>query len=482
MTFLGNPGLQFKRTMNGRIFHVKFLLSVLLFAVIHSTVAHAQTQTYKHLTTRDGLPSGFLWSMMQDQNGYIWLATNAGLSRYDGYQFTNYRPDPENPEALVGPLVYSIRELDRNTFLIGTNGALNLFNPESGTFKRVSVPENMPEIINARDIKIMDTGDIWVAAGAGLYHFPPQDLYAEVPSVEFYPYEFELSEGTLAGFTALVFDGSQTLWLGSQTYIHKFDLESRQYEKIGPFEQNVEEILRGTVWAMERASNGTLYITSLSGLAVWAAGENEPSAVTELGPYDAEELTAANFQSVTEDQEGRIWLGTGNAGAIRWNPETDEVAVFRHDPDNENSIQSDDVHYAFVDNQQNTWFGYHFEGVSIMYSNAWKYTFNRAANEFEPGHPANNLLHVTEDSSGNLWFPTPYGLVYHPFDGDEATVYTLPSGMTDDDGFGFSILQEEDLFLVSGVGNRSYTFNTTSKTFTDVTVGDSLGITPFSGI
>ncbi|MCA1803242.1 MAG: hypothetical protein LC662_12390, partial [Rhodothermaceae bacterium] len=41
---------------------------------------------------------------------------------------------------------------------------------------------------------------------------------------------------------------------------------------------------------------------------------------------------------------------------------------------------------------------------------------------------------------------------------------------------------EEDLFLVSGVGNRSYTFNTTSKTFTDVTVGDSLGITPFSGI
>ncbi|MFN2372711.1 MAG: ATP-binding protein, partial [Cyclonatronaceae bacterium] len=47
---------------------------------------------------------------------------------------------------------------------------------------------------------------------------------------------------------------------------------------------------------------------------------------------------------------------------------------------------------------------------------------------------------------------------------------------------GFSILQEEDLFLVSGVGNRSYTFNTTSKTFTDVTVGDSLGITPFSGI
>jgi signal transduction histidine kinase/ligand-binding sensor domain-containing protein len=468
--------------MIARIFHVKFLLSVLLFAVIHSTVAIAQTQTYKHLTTRDGLPSGFVWSMIQDQNGYIWTGTNAGLSRFDGYQFTNYRPDPENPEALIGPVIYSIRELDRNTFLIGTNSALNLFNPETEVFKRVGISENLPAITNVRDIEITETGDIWVAADAGLYHFPPQDFYAETPSVEFYPYEFEPREGTFTGFTALVFDGNQTLWLGSQSYIHKFDLESRQYDDIGPFEQNVEEILRGTVWRMYLASNGTLFITSTTGLAIWEAGEDEPSAVTNLGPYNAEVLAEASFQSVTEDQEGRIWLGTGSAGAIRWDLETDEVTVFRHDPDNDNSVQSDDVHYAFVDNQQNTWFGYHFAGLSIMYSNAWKFTFSRAANEFGSDHPANNLLHVTEDSAGNLWFPTPHGLVYHPLNGDESTVYTLPSGMTDDDGFGFSILQDEELFLISAGGNRIYTFNTGSKTFTDVTREDSLGIVPFEGV
>lgn len=467
--------------MIARIFHVKFLLSVLFFAVIHSTVAPAQTQTYKHLTTRDGLPSGFVWSMLQDQSGYIWTGTNAGLSRFDGYQFTNYRPDPENPEALIGPLIYSIRELDRNTFLIGTNGALNLFNPETEVFKRVGIPENMPELTNVRKIEIMESGDIWVAAGAGLYHFPPQDLYAETPDIEFYPYEFELRQGTIAGFTALVFDGNHTLWLGSQNYIHKFDLNSLQFEEIGPFEQNVEEVLRGTVWNMVLASNGTLFITSTAGLAIWEAGEDEPSAVTELGPYNAEELAEASFQSVTEDQEGRIWLGTGTAGAIRWDLETDEVTVFRHDPDNENSIQSDDVHYAFVDNQQNTWFGYHFEGVSIMYSNAWKYTFRRAADEFSSDNPA-DILHVTDDSTGNLWLPTPQGLIYHSFNGDEETVYTLPPGMTDDDGFGYSILQDEELFLVSGGGNRIYTFNTGSKTFTDVTRGDSMEIVPFAGI
>ncbi|MFU8861413.1 MAG: ATP-binding protein [Cyclonatronaceae bacterium] len=468
--------------MIARILHVKFLLSVLLYVVLHTTVVHAQSQTYKHLTTRDGLPSGFIWNMMQDQNGFIWIGTNAGLSRYDGYQFTNYRPNPEDPDALVGPLIYSIRELDRNTFLIGTNGALNLYNPETDVFKRVVVPENIPEIINTRDIEITETGDIWVAAGAGLYHFQARDIHVETPSVEFYPFEFEPRQGTIAGFTALVIEDNQTLWLGSQTYVHKFDLETRQYEEIGPFEQNVERILRGTVWSMELASNGTLFITSLTGLAIREAGEDEPSAVTELGPYNAEQLAAANFQSVTEDQEGRIWLGTGTAGAIRWDLDTDEVAVFRHDPDNDNSIRSDDVHYAFVDNQQNTWFGYHFEGVSIMYSNAWKYTFNKATDEFGSDHPANNLLHVTEDSTGNLWFPTPHGLVYHPLNGDEPTIYTLPSELTDDDGFSFSILQDDDLFLVSGAGNRIYMFNTASNTFSDVTMADSMEIVPFAGI
>jgi signal transduction histidine kinase/ligand-binding sensor domain-containing protein len=454
------------------------LLLILLAIAAPVSQLFARGQVYRHLTTRDGLPSGFVWHMMQDRNGFIWTATNGGISKYDGYNFTNYQADVDNPDAISSNLVYTIREINSGLFVVGTSTAVDVFNPATEVFRSVRLSGGIPPIAFARDVHVMDSGDIWVAASDGLYHITGESLLADTASVQFHPLPESLLPEEFIGFTSMAHDGRNILWAGSNRYLHKFHLENREFMPIGPVDDAVESILKGNIWSLLWSSGEMLAVTSEAGLAVWRDGADAPEAVTQLGPLNREQLAGAFFQSVTEDANDNIWLGTGISGAIRWNPETGDVVTFRHDPGNENSIHEDDVHYVFVDDQQNVWFGYHFLGLSVMHSQEWSYTFRLATEEFDPDHPANRLFEFTEDREGNLWFPTHAGLVFHPADGRPAVAYALDPGLPIDKKLGHIVIDEEHqvILAVSADGNHIHRFDPDTGTFTDETRADSLGM------
>ncbi len=57
---------------------------------------------FEHFTSKEGLVNPVVYDILQDKNGYLWFGTGNGLSKYDGYQFINYLPDKNNPNAIGG--------------------------------------------------------------------------------------------------------------------------------------------------------------------------------------------------------------------------------------------------------------------------------------------------------------------------------------------------------------------------------------------
>ncbi len=109
---------------------------VLLFAILVSSLwGTAQFQpSFRNITKKDGLSQSSVFSIAQDNNGFMWFGTRDGLNKYDGYQFTIYNQSAQ-PNSLVSNdirVLYFDQQM--KNLWIGTTAGLCRFRPEYEDF------------------------------------------------------------------------------------------------------------------------------------------------------------------------------------------------------------------------------------------------------------------------------------------------------------------------------------------------------------
>jgi ligand-binding sensor domain-containing protein len=83
------------------------LTSYLLLLLNH---AYAQDIKFERISVEQGLSNNLVYCLYQDSRGFMWFGTDDGLNKYDGYKFTVYRHDPDDPSTLSHNRAYSICE------------------------------------------------------------------------------------------------------------------------------------------------------------------------------------------------------------------------------------------------------------------------------------------------------------------------------------------------------------------------------------
>src|SRR3954453_18933179 len=109
--------------------HVLTLLGLLLALQILSVVSFAEQLAVKTYTTGEGLPRDEVTLLRQDSRGFLWMAAGDGISRFDGYKFTNYTTN----DGLADRRVNDLLETRSGIYLMATNGGLCRFNPTGDT-------------------------------------------------------------------------------------------------------------------------------------------------------------------------------------------------------------------------------------------------------------------------------------------------------------------------------------------------------------
>jgi len=100
------------------------LLSCLFFINVR---AQDREIRFDHITVEDGLPESMIRSITQDSKGYLWMGTQGGLCRYDGYKVTVFMPDPGDPFSISNGYISKILEDKRRNIWIATNDGLNKY-------------------------------------------------------------------------------------------------------------------------------------------------------------------------------------------------------------------------------------------------------------------------------------------------------------------------------------------------------------------
>jgi ligand-binding sensor domain-containing protein len=142
-----------------------------------ATLAHTPSSDaghpirFEHLTVEHGLSQSTVTSILQDPKGFVWFATWEGLDKFDGYEFTVFRHDPDNAHSLSDNFIWTLFEEPVGVLWVGTENGLNRFDRDNERFVRFQHdPDDVDSMRHNSVRQILDfSGTLWVAtAGGGL--------------------------------------------------------------------------------------------------------------------------------------------------------------------------------------------------------------------------------------------------------------------------------------------------------------------------
>ena len=153
-----------------------FVFLFLSFFPFKNQIAQTNEANFVHLLSENGLYQNTVHSILQDKKGFIWIATEDGLNKYDGYNFTVYKYNPQDSNSISDNFIWTIFEDSKGNLWVGTNsGGLCKFNESTETFTNYKNEIKDPNSISHNNIRaICEDGDgnLWVGTeGGGLNKF-----------------------------------------------------------------------------------------------------------------------------------------------------------------------------------------------------------------------------------------------------------------------------------------------------------------------
>ncbi len=418
---------------------------------------HAQQPPlrFEHITTEQGLSQNSVNCIFQDRTGFLWIGTQDGLHKYDGYQFTVYRHNPDEPGSLSNDLVHAIYEDQAGALWIGTyGGGLNRFDRRTETFLPFKhSPGDSTSLSGDRVSSIYEdrAGALWVGTWNGLNRFDRETASFSPFTQDFdHPDNPPVSNNIVV--RSIYEDETGLLWVGSEIGgLYRLDRDARTITvyRNDPDAPNslssnhvtaLHEDRRGVLWigtqrdGLKRFDKATGTATSyrhdtgdpssLSADYVQAIYEDGAGALwvgTEGGGLnrfdratgaftrytndraDPHSLSSNRVTSIFEDRSGVLWVGTYGGGLNKYHRERERFTLYRHDPANANSLNDYSVHSIFEDRAGVLWVGTWHGGLT---------RFDRAANRFTHYvEGIDSLRHysvrsIYEDATSTLWIGT----------------------------------------------------------------------------
>jgi signal transduction histidine kinase/ligand-binding sensor domain-containing protein/CheY-like chemotaxis protein/HPt (histidine-containing phosphotransfer) domain-containing protein len=319
---------------------------------------------FEHLTMRDGLSQSTVNSMLQDSQGYLWLATNNGLDRYDGYSIHEYRRERGNEHALASDYIWSIAE-DAH-------------------------------------------GDLWLATdGGGVARW---DRRTE----QFQQFRHDVQNShTLASdaVRTILIDAQGSIWVGTKDQgLDVLDPKTGDARHLRHRDGDPHSLPADAVATLFADRSGRIWVGTDAGLSRY---EPRTGDFVNYGAAASDTHSAdLRVRAIREDHTGALWIGTYRSGLYRFEPETGRLTVFRHDAKDPRSLSHDRVLAVLEDGAQRLWVAT-ADGLNLF--DRETATFVRYGRDSDNPQSLrdNAIVSLYQDRGGVLWVGTHDGGASH---------------------------------------------------------------------
>lgn len=322
-------------------------------------------------------------SFSQDTTGFIWIATQYGLNKFDGMHFTHYLHNEKDSTSLLGNYVHALKTDSKNTLWVGCSNGLQYYMPEENAFRTVYF-ENTP-IPHVVGITELHTGEIWVlTSGRGVFTVNKEKCKATLLST--------ITDACGSKFLAGIYeDKKKNIWIGTNNSgCIKIDAITKKISKL-----TLITAKNGWVGDFAEDVNGNIYACSATNIEVLNLETNQFSPIKYIGSDDRLAILDMSI-----DQKGTIYVATDGQGLKYIDINTNTL----RDVENEGSTYNLDnaiIHSIFEDKDQNMWLACFYAGALMIPNETkqfdfWSFTKNR-------NKIGGTVTSICKDYQGFVW-------------------------------------------------------------------------------
>jgi signal transduction histidine kinase/ligand-binding sensor domain-containing protein/AraC-like DNA-binding protein len=341
--------------MKASIFTV-FCLMLILF----SALMEGNAQPVRFYSSDRELSNSMITKILQDKQGFVWIATEDGLNRFDGLTFKYYKNVRNDTTSLISNFVRTIG-LDRQGRLwIGCINGLMIYNSQNETFREVRLFRDTIRLQpHVASILESGNGDMLIAtSGQGLVIIKKGSDTGYV--------DLDISAKLSSEFLDCMFeDSSGKLWIGTvNDGINLFDPVTRQMKIFRHAEGQPNSLSNNSVSAICENQKGNILVGTLNGgLNIINPKENNFSIVPVSGGNEA----TLPVKCLLIDKNQTLYVGTDGKGCLKMNPKTG-ILEPRDILSTSFETEKSKIHTLTEDSEGNIWLGIFQKGALMISS------------------------------------------------------------------------------------------------------------------
>ncbi len=362
---------------------------------------------FRYLRPYDGLKDSEITSIAQDDDGLMWFATWSGLIKYNGYDFSHYRPELGNPRSLPTKKIKELFVDSRNNLWIATDRHLCLYNREKDNF--ITLEFERDESVSLNVLHFLELEDrMIIHALDGFYYImtdpvvnqdspaPKIEIRSSYPGTNYY-FNFSMSnddklyfasnnsetniatmysgefsdfDGTPHIFVkelniasgnvndAVYVENESSIYLATTEGVKPYSVIKNDYLKESYFKgQDIQNILH--------AGDNRIYCSAINPALHYIDLHTGNTGTYEGNPYRWGSLLNNTILSLYEGFSGNLWVGHQGQGISILNLQKKEFNTYRHIPYNENSLASNTV-MCFEGAEREIFVGCRVGGITVM--------------------------------------------------------------------------------------------------------------------
>ncbi|WP_282123318.1 two-component regulator propeller domain-containing protein [Algibacter mikhailovii] len=379
----------------------KKLIYHICLSLIFIMSLHAQefVDDYKFVSIKKGISKVGVFTITQDDSGFIWLGTNgSGLYRFNGIDYDSYKHVLNDSTSISSSLVYASYLDNKKRLWFGTEEGLNLYDKEKNQFKRIPIPNTQDNRTNysIRSLAGDQKGNLYIGTYEhGLFRLNLNTFHAEpITTKGFGP------ENTL-NVNAITFDNNGKLYAGTHLGLGVLNLMG---DSIIPAEfspENKERIDGKGIQSLLIDAYNNLWVgTKSDGLILISPNENNADSnytISELG------ITDNIIFSIIQLADHTIMCGTENDGLFHIGPNAKVLRNYKTNKSDNESLLSNSIWSLFLDKNERIWMGYYNKGVSFFDKLYDKFHHIESIKNTPNSLQIPSVTSITKDKTGKLW-------------------------------------------------------------------------------